>query len=63
MQNITFKKVLLAVIVIALAVFLFKYIGVMLVAATAVLAIALKWVLKGLVIVGAAFLVYVIFKK
>lgn len=62
-MQITFKKILLAVIVIALAVFLFKYIGVLLVAATAALVIALKWVLKGLVIVGAIFLVYVIFKK
>ena len=62
-MQITFKKVLLAAIVIALAIFLFKYIGVLLVAATAVLAIALKWVLKGLVIVAAIFLVVFIFKK
>ena len=63
MQNITLKKIILAIIVIALAVFLFKWIGVLLFAATTVLIIALRWVLKGLVIIGGLFLLYVIFKK
>ena len=62
-MNITLKKILLAAIVIALAVFLFKYIGVALLATTAVLIVALRWVLKGLVIIGGLFLLYVIFKK
>ncbi|MCR5122728.1 MAG: hypothetical protein K6B74_09945 [Ruminococcus sp.] len=62
-MNITLKKILLAAIVIALAVFLFKYIGIILVSATALLVIILKWVLKGLVIIGGIFLLFTIFKK
>ena len=63
MQNITLKKIILAIIVIALAVFLFKWIGWLLFAATTVFIIAIRWVLKGLVIIGGLFLLYVIFKK
>ena len=53
MQNITLKKILLAIVVIALAVFLFKYIGIILAAVSVTLIVALRWVLKGLVIIGA----------
>ena len=63
MQNITLKKILLAIVVIALAVFLFKYIGIILAAVSVTLIVALRWVLKGLVIVGALLLVYAIFTK
>ena len=63
MQNITLKKIILAIIVIALAVFLFKWIGWLLFAASTMIIIALRWVLKGLVIIGGLFLLYVIFKK
>ena len=63
MKNITFKKILLAVVVIALAVFLFKYIGVILAAVSVTLIVALRWVLKGLVIIGALLLLYSIFTK
>lgn len=62
-MQITLKKIILAVIVIALAVFLFKTIGWIVFAASTMLIIALRWVFKGLVIVGALFLLYVIFKK
>lgn len=63
MQNITLKKIILAIIVIALAVFLFKWIGWLLFAASTMFIIAIRWVLKGLVIIGGLFLLYVIFKK
>ncbi len=63
MKNITLKKILLAIVVIALAVFLFKYIGIILAAVSVTLIVALRWVLKGLVIVGALLLVYAIFTK
>ena len=63
MQNITLKKILLAIVVIALAVFLFKYIGIILAAVSVTLIVALRWVLKGLVVVGALLLVYTIFTK
>ncbi|MBP0976846.1 MAG: hypothetical protein IKN85_13955 [Oscillospiraceae bacterium] len=63
MQNITLKKILLAIVVIALAVFLFKYIGIILAAVSVTLIVALRWVLKGLVIIGALLLVYTIFTK
>lgn len=63
MQNITLKKILLAIVVIALAVFLFKYIGIILAAVSVTLIVALRWVLKGLVIIGALLMVYTIFTK
>ena len=63
MQNITLKKILLAIVVIALAVFLFKYIGIILAAVSVTLIVALRWVLKGLVIIGALLFVYTIFTK
>ena len=63
MQNITLKKILLAIVVIALAVFLFKYIGIILAAVSVTLIVALRWVLKGLVVIGALLLVYTIFTK
>ncbi|WP_044976753.1 hypothetical protein [Ruminococcus sp. HUN007] len=63
MQNITLKKILLAIVVIALAVFLFKYIGIILAAVSVTLIVALRWVLKALVVIGALLLVYTIFTK
>ena len=63
MKNITLKKILLAIVVIALAVFLFKYIGIILAAVSVTLIVALRWVLKGLVVVGALLILYGIFTK
>ena len=67
MQNITLKKILLAIVVIALAVFLFKYIGiilgVILTAVSVTLVVALNWVLKILVVLGALLLLYSLFTK
>ena len=67
MQNITFKKILLALVVIALAIFLFKYIGiilgVILTAVSVTLVVALNWVFKILVVLGALLLLYSLFTK
>lgn len=67
MQNITLKKIILALVVISLAVFLFKYIGiilgVILTAVSVTLVVALNWVLKILVVLGALLLLYSLFTK
>ena len=67
MQNITLKKIILALVVISLAVFLFKYIGiiigVILTAVSVTLVVALNWVLKILVVLGALLLLYSLFSK
>ena len=63
MENINLKKIIAVVIVITLAIFLFKYIGVILVALTAGIAIIFKYVLKALVGLAAIFFVYYIIKK
>jgi hypothetical protein len=67
MQNITLKKIFLALVIISLAVFLFKYIGiilgVVLAAVSVTLVVALKWVLKIAVILGALLLLYSLFTK
>ncbi|MBR3535620.1 MAG: hypothetical protein IKN85_07315 [Oscillospiraceae bacterium] len=67
MQNITLKKIILALVVISLAIFLFKYIGiilgVILTAVSVTLVVALNWVLKILVVLGALLLLYSLFTK
>ena len=67
MQNITLKKIILARVVISLAIFLFKYIGiilgVILTAVSVTLVVALNWVLKILVVLGALLLLYSLFTK
>jgi hypothetical protein len=62
-MNITLKKIILTAIVIALAVFLFKNIAAILAVLSITLIAALNWVIKGLVVIGAIFLVMFIFKK
>lgn len=62
-MNITLKKIILTAIVIALAVFLFKNIAAILAVLSITLIAALNWVIKGLVVIGAIFLVIFILKK
>lgn len=63
MEKISLKKIIAIVIVITLAIFLFKYIGIILVALTAGIAIIFKYVLKALVVLAAIYFVYYIIKK
>ena len=63
MENISLKKIIAIVIILTLAVFLFKYIGIILVALTAGIALIFKYVLKAIVVLGAIALIYYVIKK